>query len=537
MNDWFNGSRYRCVASYAEGAVTSNLAMLFLLYPPNVEPVVYSGSYFGTFANGGRWALFAGLTSKFIGYLPSRKSAIVETMSFGSQGSFSFSGTEQGAGGPKGELTISGSVTTPSQGVRLVAGQLVEIGETLSGAFPRTGALTKLSGDFLTAVALGTAEGELHVIVGYDGSTQAVVTMPGFVDGAAGVLHEDGTGVFTTDEGRTLTLALDVAARSVSATLETPVTTAASQDGAVRRRALALPAKIEFAGVSQSIRANTRFASIATRAYCGVGDAVPIGGFVVTGSSPKRVLIRAVGPSLSRQGLAAGELLRDPIVRVHDARNNNKVIAENDNWGEHASAGEIAETAARLGAQPLASDDLTSSAMLLTLDPGVYTFVVSGAGSTSGIVLLEVYDADSASAAPRFVSIATRAYSSTDNNVAIGGFVLTGNVPKRVLLRAVGPTLARLGLNAADVLPDPTIELHDATRGNVVAAINDNWTDEDAEGRVRTTGARIGATAYDAVDLTSAGLLMTLQPGVYSFIARDKNTRGGVVLVEAYDAD
>ncbi len=538
VNDLLNGSRYRCVATYEGGTLTSNLVMVFVRYPPSAEPIVYSGSYFGTFSDGGGWAIFAGNTSRFIGFLPSQEKAIVAKLSFAADGSFSFPVEAVGAGGAKEPFIINGSITAPSQGVRVVQGEVQGASQSLSGAFPRTGALTNLSGDFFTAVALGTAQGDLYVIVGYDGSVQAVVVTPDFVDEASGTINPDGTGTFTTRAGQQLSIALDVAARTVTATLQPPA--AASLMRSANRRVAALstsPRTIEFAGVSQSIAASTRFASIATRAYCGPGNAVTIGGFVVKGSNPKRVLIRAVGPSLVSQGLPTSELLDDPIVRVHAAHRGNEVVAENDNWADADNGHEIPDLAQRLGAAALAGSDLRSSALLLTLEPGVYSFVVNGKGSSSGIVLLEVYDTEGSSADSRFMSIATRAFSSTGNNVAIGGFVVTGKAPKRLLLRAVGPTLSKLGVGASEVLPDPTIQLHDASHGNIIAATNDNWGDEGAAALVSATGARIGATPYDSADTTSAGLLVTLKPGVYSFIARDKASGTGVVLVEVYDAD
>lgn len=538
VNDLLNGSRYRCVATYPGGTLTSNLVMLFVQYPPNTDPVVYSGSYFGTFSDGGGWAIFAGSTSRFIGFLASQQKAIVAKLSFTADGTFSFPAEAVGAGGATEHLIISGSIKAPDQGVRLVEAKVQGTGQSLSGAFPRTGALTNLSGDFFTAVALGTAQGELHVIVGYDGSVQAVVVTPEMVDEASGTINPDGTATFTTRAGQRLSLALNIAARTVTATLEPPVSASNIEKAGRRIAALSTsPRTIEFAGVSQGVTENTRFASIATRAYCGPGNAVTIGGFVVNGTSSKRVLIRAVGPSLASQGIPAGELLDDPIVRVHAAHRGNEIVAENDDWTDAAAPDAITEMANRVGAAPFAGSDNRSSALLLTLEPGVYSFVVTGKGSNSGVVLLEVYDTEGSAANSRFMSIATRAFSSAGNNVAIGGFVVTGKAPKRLLLRAVGPTLSKLGLSASEVLPDPTIQLHDASHGNIIAATNDNWGDEGAATLVSATGARIGATPYDPSDTTSAGLVITLKPGVYSFIARDKSSGSGVVLVEVYDAD
>jgi hypothetical protein len=276
----------------------------------------------------------------------------------------------------------------------------------------------------------------------------------------------------------------------------------------------------------------TAFVNIATRAFCGTGNSVTIGGFVVSGATPKRVLVRAVGPSLTAQGIGQGEVLLDPSIEVHKGA---PVIASNDNWGDNQNAAEITTTAQAIGANALAAGDTKSSALLLTLDPGVYSFVASGKGGTSGVVLLEVYDADAPGArGSTFANIATRAFATTGNGVTIGGFVVSGGAPKQVLLRAVGPTLLTQGIGQSEVLVDPMIELH---QGAPVIAINDNWGDNANMAAIVTTGARIGATPLSGTDTKSAVMLLKLQPGVYSFIARGKSDASGIVLVEVYDAD
>ncbi|MEO6002116.1 MAG: PQQ-binding-like beta-propeller repeat protein [Opitutus sp.] len=276
--------------------------------------------------------------------------------------------------------------------------------------------------------------------------------------------------------------------------------------------------------------AATTFANIATRAFCSTGNRVTIGGFVVSGSTSKRVLVRAVGPSLTSQGLGASEVLLDPTIDVYQG---STVIASNDDWGTNSNLAEIASTTQQIGANPIATGDSKSSALLLNLAPGVYTFVVNGKASSSGIVLLEVYDAD-VGLGSKFVNIASRAYCTTGNGVAIGGFVISGTVAKNVLIRAVGPTLVSQGISQAEVLVDPTIELH---QGAPIIGSNDNWTTNSNAAQIVSTGARIGAAPFDASDSTSAALLVSLQPGVYSFVASGKSSTSGIVLVEIYDAD
>lgn len=272
------------------------------------------------------------------------------------------------------------------------------------------------------------------------------------------------------------------------------------------------------------------FVNISTRARCEIGDNVTIGGFVINGSTPKRVLIRAVGPSLTAHGIAASEVLVDPMITVN---RGSTAIANNDDWTTNANAAEITSVSAQIGAAALQAGDGTSSALLMTLDPGVYTFVTSGKSGTSGIVLVEVYDADLA-ATSTFVNISTRAFCATGDRVTIGGFVINGSGPKRVLIRAVGPTLAVHGIAEPALLADPIIAVH---RGSPLIATNDDWEQNANSAEIVTTGARIGASPLASTDSGSSALLLTLPPGVYTFIAHGKSETSGIVLVEVYDAD
>lgn len=283
--------------------------------------------------------------------------------------------------------------------------------------------------------------------------------------------------------------------------------------------------------VSSASIAAAHLINISARAYCSTGNSVTIGGFVITGGVPKRVLIRAVGPSLSTQGIDASEVLADPVIEVHHGAS---IVATNDNWGDNQNAADITTVAHDFGAQPLAADDTKSAALLTTLNSGVYSFVVSGKGGTSGVVLLEVYDVDTGTPGGIFVNISTRANATTGNGVAIGGFVISGKVPKRVLLRAVGTTLTTQGIGTSEVLTDPVIELH---HGASIIASNDNWTTNDNAAAILTTSARIGATPLAFSDNKSSALLLSLPAGVYSFVAHGASNSTGIVLVEIYDAD
>ena len=208
-------------------------------------------------------------------------------------------------------------------------------------------------------------------------------------------------------------------------------------------------------------------------------------------------------------------------------------MATNDNWGDNANAAEITTIAAQAGTTPFRTGDTTSAALLVTLDPGAYTFVVSGKNGSSGVVLLEVYDVDSGTSSS-FAGIATRAYGTVGDRVPIGGFVISGSARKQVLVRAVGPTLTTQGIAQADVMADPVIELHS---GAPTIAINDDWADNANGGTITSESQRVGTTALAAFDAESSALLLTLAPGGYTFISRGAAETSGIVLIEVYDAD
>lgn len=271
--------------------------------------------------------------------------------------------------------------------------------------------------------------------------------------------------------------------------------------------------------------------NIATRAFCGTGDNVAIAGFVIGGSGKKQVLLRALGPTLVAQGLSQAEVLSDPTMQLYKGAN---VIASNDDWGSNDNAAQITSVGNSIGAAGMAAGDTKSAALLMSLDPGAYTFIVNGKNSSTGVVLLEVYDADPSNTAARFVNIATRAYSTTGSGVTIGGFVISGSRPKQVLMRAIGPTLEMIGLNRTALLADPVMEVH---QGAPLIAVNDNWNDNANASAITTNGARIGAAGIDVSDTKSAVLLVKAQPGAYTFIAGGKSNTSGIVLVEVYDAD
>lgn len=245
-------------------------------------------------------------------------------------------------------------------------------------------------------------------------------------------------------------------------------------------------------------------ANISTRLLVETGDNVLIGGFIVTGTHSKPVLLRAIGPSLMLDGKLA-----NPALELHDS--SGATIATNDNWQTNANKQEIIDT----GIPPT---DPKESALLVTLDPGAYTAIIHGSSNGSGIAVVEAYDLDQTTDA-KLANISTRGLVQTGDNVMIGGFIVLGTLEETVLIRAIGPSLPVSGS-----LADPTLELHDADGATI--ASNDNWRDSQE--------AEIEATGIPPNDDAESAILSTLAPGSYTAIVRGVGDTTGVALVEAY---
>jgi hypothetical protein len=237
----------------------------------------------------------------------------------------------------------------------------------------------------------------------------------------------------------------------------------------------------------------------------------PIPGFVLSGAGTKPMLIRAVGPTLATFGLTG--VLADPRLSLIGG---SATLATNDNW----LAGDAATMAgAGAFALPAASKD---AALVATLAAGSYSAPVAATDNGSGVALLEVYDAATTSAV-NVINASTRAFVGTGDAVLIPGFVISGTGALKLLIRAVGPTLANLGVSG--VLADPTVTLY---RGNTALATNDNWSAADAP-----TMAAVGAFALTAGS-RDAALVTTLPAGAYSAIVSGVGNTTGTALVELY---
>jgi hypothetical protein len=256
----------------------------------------------------------------------------------------------------------------------------------------------------------------------------------------------------------------------------------------------------------------SRQLNISTRETVGVGEDVLIGGFIISGTTPKKVILRGLGPSLANAGLPG--VLQDPTLELHDGTGG--IIFTNDNWRDTQEAEIIATT--------IPPTDDRESAIVATLDPGNYTAILQGKNTTTGTALVEAYDLDAAPDS-RFGNISTRGLVGTDTDVLIGGLIVSSeeSAQANIIVRALGPSLA--SPDVTNPLDDPTLELHD--ENGALLAFDDDWRDAQ-EGYF--TSAELAPS-----DDREAAIFATLQAGNYTAVVRGQNATTGVGLVEAYN--
>src|SRR4051794_25050663 len=276
---------------------------------------------------------------------------------------------------------------------------------------------------------------------------------------------------------------------------------------------LAIPIVTNGAGT------RARLYNVSARAQVRTNDSVLIGGFIINGTVPKQVMLRAIGPSLATNGVGfPGRLLDPTLTLFHEG--TSQPLATNDNWKDTQQAA-IQATALQPGSD-------FDSAILITLDPGNYTTVLRGKNNTTGIALVEVFDLSDTADGGDLRNISARGVVEPGDNVLIGGFIIqqVGPPPNdlRVVVRAIGPSLAQYGI--ANPIIDPTLTIFDANGMQVDS--NDNWQDSNA--------VNITQTALAPSDPREAAIARTLLTGNYTAIVRGKTQATGTGLVEVYEA-
>jgi uncharacterized protein GlcG (DUF336 family) len=254
-----------------------------------------------------------------------------------------------------------------------------------------------------------------------------------------------------------------------------------------------------------------KLANISTRVAAGAGDHRLIGGFIITGKASKKVIVRAMGPSLNAYGVSTA--LADPVLELHNSA--GVVIATNDNWADTQES--------EVSGSGIAPPNDSESAIVRTLPPGAYTAIVDGKNGGTGTALVEVYDL-SPTVDSTLGNISTRGAVGAAGDVMIGGFIVNGTAGvTRVLVRTVGPSLQSAGIT--DAMPDPTLELRDVY-GTLIAT-NDNWR-EGPELEIEQS------KLAPSDDLESA-IITTLPSGPYTAVIHERNGQSGIGLFEVYN--
>jgi hypothetical protein len=254
--------------------------------------------------------------------------------------------------------------------------------------------------------------------------------------------------------------------------------------------------------------------NLSSRIRVETGDKLMIGGFIVSGNTPKKVAIRGMGPFLASFGIT--DFLKDPVLELRSS--NNALLQFNDNWKDSQQA-EIQNIG-------LAPNDDREAVIVTTLVPGTYTALLTGKGGTTGVGLVEVYDVNP-SADSELGNLSTRGFVQGGNNVLIAGFLLggsnTGN--DRIAIRGLGPSLAQFGLNP--VLADPTLELHDENGATLIT--NDDWATDPV------AAANLIANNLAPSNPKEAAIFTSLPPGTFTAILAGKNGGTGIGIVEVYN--
>ena len=274
-------------------------------------------------------------------------------------------------------------------------------------------------------------------------------------------------------------------------------------------------------GIDLFVSAHSQLLNISTRMAVQSGDNVLIGGFIITGTDPKKILIRGIGPSL---GSGVAGALADPTLELHQG---SATLATNDNWKINDQSGQSQEADIRATTIPPTND--LESAILMTLNPGTYTAILAGKKGGTGVGLVEVYDLAQATNS-KLANISSRGFVDTNDNVMIGGLIVGNNTggTSKVIVRAIGPSLSSSVFQGA--LQDPTLELYDGNGAKLRS--NDNWkTREDGSSQQ----AEIEATTIPPTNDLESAIVATVAPGNYTAIVRGKNNTTGIAVVEAYN--
>ena len=447
---------------------------------------VYRGDY-GSLAENGKFAFALNRNNRgtFIGYstTPTGRTYLWTDITVNGDGTFSVRDTAN-------QVVLSGQTSATG-----VSGTFS--GKTFIG--PVTSSTATFTPLLVTGTLTGVANSQVIAIVGGDSSVTLLAS--------SGTNREVGSDFLSSTGGYSF----------------------AAATGGRFSGNVASSASLVSGSVSGTVTGNfllrqqaSRISNISTRSLAGSGDGTLVAGFVISGTGTKPLLVRAVGPTLANFGIA--NPLADPNLSI--VTRASALAASNEDWGNSAA---LVALATQVGAFPLTPGS-RDAATQASLAPGTYTAIVGG-GTAGGSALIEIYDAETASnVTSRVMNISTRGRVG-QGDALIAGFVITGDVRKKLLIRAVGPTLSSFGLTG--LLADPKL---DVLSGNTVIATNNDWTEAASVAQVNSTSPTVGAFPLNSGS-RDAAVVLQLSPGSYTVQVSGAGTSAGTVLVEIYDAD
>lgn len=488
---------FTAVATDGAGETTTSAPVIVEAFPASggLGTTSYFGQYQGL-TDGGRFAFMVidGKYGTFIGH--SNAGTAVST-TFASDIAVS-------PGGTFAAKAMTGNVSSTG-----VSGNLIPSQDLFIGAATQSGSAAVASG-FYSGNIQGVPGSQFTAIVGADGSIMAYVASGSYTDVADGAVDSTGAFTITTSDNNTFTGKVDPATGFLNGTLS------GASGGVV------LAARVSGGTFSDGVLKN-----ISTRGQVGSGANAMIAGFVVGGSASKQLLVRAIGPTLSTFGLA-GSIASTKLQVFSGAT----MISSNTGWSSTpGNALAVSNADAQVGAFALPSGS-ADSALVGSFPPGNYTAMVSGAGSNTGLGLVEIYDMDlfNPFSTMKLTNVSTRGEVGSGNNVLIGGFVINGTAPKRLLIRGAGPSLS--ALNVSGALATPHLILFDSAQTQIRE--NYSWQTGNDAGLVAAAASATGAFAFGNGSADSA-ILIVLPPGSYTAEVAGANGATGTALVEVYE--
>jgi hypothetical protein len=484
------------------GAATTSATVTVLAFSAasGATDNVYVGTYSGS-GEIGKFALISvrGRTAAFIGYSTTAtpKTYFFPGLAVEGGGSFSLADS-------LGRTVISGNINDTGVSGSLDSNRAIFIGPVV---FPSGN--SSVPAGYYTGNLTGRASSNIAAIVGADGSIMFYAADGTFQAAGSGAVDSTGSFNVSVTGGARFTGKIDAATGFLTGSLS-------GNNGGAFTAATA-------SGVSFS---DGFLRNLSTRGQVGTGANILIAGFVVGGTVPKQVLVRAIGPTLSGFGVTG--VLGDPQLQLYNS--SGALVIANNNWG---GAGDVINASNAVGAFPLSSGSL-DAVVLASLAPGAYTAQVSGVGGGTGVALVELYDVDSLQpfSTQKVMNVATRGVVGTGQGQLIAGFVVSGNTAKKVLIRGVGPTLAAAPFNVGGVLTDPVLRLVRAD--GLVIRENDNWEMGNDAGLINDAAVRVGAFPLASGGKDSA-MLINLPPGTYNAQVAGSGSTTGVALIEVYE--